>query len=275
MRAETYAMTEPIDLFVEIFAGSLEISTDIAPAIALEVEGKHADEVRVEQQEHSLAIYAPKPQGLGSSADWQVHIRVTIPPSSDVKVQSGSADVTQRGIISKLEAKAGSGVVFADQVSNSTLIDTGSGRISVNDVHGDVRLRTGSGGVLAGLIDAEAMISTGSGEAKIVRFNGELNFKTGSGGLTIDDACGAVRARTGSGTVSIGRIEHGEIDAKTGSGDVQVGVPTGTPVWTDVLSGRPVESTLPSAGEPKSGQNFVRLHARTGSGVVRLAPSDA
>lgn len=275
MRHEQFEAREPVELYVEIQGGSVHLDATGSTDVSVEIEGTHADEVLVEQRGRSLRVVAPRPRGLGGGREWAVDLRIRVPGDSDVIVQSGSAPVTQQGELRSMQCKAGSGHVVLDRVGRETLVDTGSGRITVAHLQGDARLRTGSGGVRAGRLDGEAIIATGSGDVSISDLLGELSFKAGSGSLSIERARGKVRGRTGSGDVSVGRLQHGEIDAKTGSGSVSVHVPEGTPVWTDVVSGRPVESTLPSAGEPAPGQDFVKLSARTGSGTVRLAPSES
>jgi hypothetical protein len=50
-----------------------------------------------------------------------------------------------------------------------------------------------------------------------------------------------------------------------------VGIPAGTPVWTDIssLTGR-IHSTLSGAGQPAEGQDHVEVRATTVSGNVSL-----
>jgi hypothetical protein len=54
---------------------------------------------------------------------------------------------------------------------------------------------------------------------------------------------------------------------------VHVGVPTGTPVWTDIttVSGR-IHNALEGVGEPAEGADHVELRATTVSGDVVLVP---
>ena len=52
---------------------------------------------------------------------------------------------------------------------------------------------------------------------------------------------------------------------------MRVGIPAGTPVWTDVntVTGS-IASNLESVGKPVDGQDHVELRATTVSGDVRL-----
>lgn len=274
MRVEKFPTDQTVELYVEIRGGDLQIEAAATATTVVEVEGLHADEVDIRQQGRTISVVAPRPRGMGGDGEWSINVRVTVPEHSDVIVQSGSAPTAQRGVLRSAQCKAGSGHVFLDEIESETLIDTGSGQISVNSADGDVRLRTGSGGVMAGRLSGDSLIATGSGNVKVVHLDGDLSFKAGSGDVAIGSARGRLSARTGSGNVQVEQMTAGEVDAKTGSGSVTVRVPAGTPVWTDILSGRAIESTLPSAGQPRDGQDHVRLLARTGTGVVRLAPSD-
>ncbi len=276
MRTETFQTPRPLQLDIEIRSGSVHVLAQEGLAeTVVEIEGEHADQVVLEQQGDSLWIDTPKARGLGSDREWAIDLRISTPAHGGVMVQSGSAPVTTEGSVRSVRIKAGSGNISVDESEAEALVDTGSGRIGVRNATGDVRLRTGSGGVEAAALRGEAMIATGSGHASVGSLTGNLGYKAGSGDLRIQQMRGELKARTGSGRITVDHLSHGEVDAKTGSGDVTVQVPTGTPVWTDILSGRPVESTLPSAGEPAPGQDHVKLVARTGSGVVRLRPAEA
>jgi DUF4097 and DUF4098 domain-containing protein YvlB len=96
-------------------------------------------------------------------------------------------------------------------------------------------------------------------------------IKTGSGDLELKRSEADVTLSTASGDLVIGRAPRGKIAAKNVSGDVLVGIPAGTPVWTDVntVTGS-VASNLQSAGRPADGQDYVELRATTVSGDVRL-----
>ena len=53
--------------------------------------------------------------------------------------------------------------------------------------------------------------------------------------------------------------------------DSSVGIPGGTPVWTDITSMTgAVRSSLAGAGAPTEGQDYVQLRAKTVSGDIYL-----
>ena len=109
---------------------------------------------------------------------------------------------------------------------------------------------------LAALADdmPPAVIKTGSGDVHVVDANTDLAMVTGSGDLQIDTA------------------HRGKFSAKGASGSIHVGIPAGTPVWTDIstVSGQ-IHSNVEGAGEPIDGADHIELRATTVSGDVVLS----
>ena len=104
-----------------------------------------------------------------------------------------------------------------------------------------------------GTSDAVAVVKTGSGDLRVRQAHDDVSMATGSGDFLIDLA------------------SRGRITAKGASGDVVVGIPAGTPVWTDVstVSGS-IRSSLEGAGQPAEGEDHVELRAKTVSGDIVL-----
>ena len=117
-----------------------------------------------------------------------------------------------------------------------------------------------------------AAVSTGSGDVVIDHSTSSVVVKTGSGNLEIGDAEGDVAMKTGSGDTVIRAARRGRITSKGASGNVQIGIPAGTPVWTDVttVTGR-LHSSIEGVGQPEPGADHVELRASTVSGDVVLA----
>ena len=151
------------------------------------------------------------------------------------------------------------------------LVQSGSGDIRSHAVRGDMRIKSGSGDVELGEVYGELGISTGSGDIAIGRAHGKASVKSGSGDTEIAEADGDVVLGTASGRLTVGRARVGTITANNVSGDVRIGVPAGTPVWTDISSvtGR-VKSNLQSVGAPRDGQEHLEVRATTVSGDVHL-----
>lgn len=267
----TFTTPERISLLVTIGGGDVVVDARDVDTTEVEVTGEHADDVMVEQRGDEVHVTAPPRRGglFGGRDDLQV--RVTLPTGSRVATRLGSADLTIRGAIGEASLKTGSGSIRAASITEDAVVESGSGDVSLASVDGDLRVSSGSGDIELGPLGGGAAVTTGSGSVRIDSVSHEVAAKTGSGDLDVGEAGGDVALRTGSGSITVGRAVRGQLLARTGSGNVRVGIPSGVPVWTDVQSGSgQVRSDLQGVGEPKEGQDYIELRAKTGSGNVYL-----
>lgn len=260
----------PVALYVEIGKGSVQVVATKTHESLVEVTGRDADDVRVEQSGDRISVVARQRTGF-RSGDSRLDVRVTVPTDSDLAVRTGSADITVDGTVASSQVRSGSGNVRMDTLGGPGTIETGSGDIAVDEVLGELRVKSGSGDVNIGHTESAVAISTGSGDVEIGSTNGPTVVKTGSGDLKVVDAQTDVSLSTGSGDLVIGAAQRGRVTAKGASGDVRVGIPAGIPVWTDVttVSGE-IRSSLSGAGEPAEGADHVELRAKTVSGDILL-----
>jgi DUF4097 and DUF4098 domain-containing protein YvlB len=107
--------------------------------------------------------------------------------------------------------------------------------------------------VEVGTTNDNAVVKTGSGDLKVVTSNADLSMSTGSGDVTVTTA------------------RRGRVSVKGASSDLSIGIPSGTPVWTDIntVTGS-IRSNLGGVGAPQEGQEHVQLEARTVSGDITL-----
>jgi DUF4097 and DUF4098 domain-containing protein YvlB len=227
---------EPIDLYVEIGKGSVEISASATTTTTLDIEGRDADEVEVSFENNRLTVIGPKDGGTWfSGGNRELRVQVELPTASDVGVKTGSADVEIEGQVNEVRVKTGSGDVTCDTFTGAAQIETGSGDVEI------------------GTTSAKAVVKTGSGDLKVVTANADVSMSTGSGDM------------------SIGTVRRGHVSLKGASSDVEIGIPAGTPVWADIntVTGS-VRSNLESVGAPQEGQEHVELQARTVSGDILL-----
>ncbi|WGX97432.1 DUF4097 family beta strand repeat-containing protein [Nocardioides sp. L-11A] len=263
----------PVKLVVENGRGRISVRAADQATTDVTLSGPRAAEVRVVQDSRRVDIRAPKPRGGIFGGGDELHIEVVVPLDSDLDARSGSAAVTAGGRLMTARVKSGSGAVTLDQAT-TVVVATGSGDVTVAEVDGDVRVRTGSGTVDLGRIERSATVSTGSGDVCLGQVLGTVVVKTGSGDLEVGESRADLTSRTGSGDVVVRTARCGRIHVKGASTRVHVGVPTGTPVWTDVttVTGR-VSSTLPPVGPPEAGADHVELRATTVSGDISLVPA--
>lgn len=264
----------PIRLYVENPAGRVVITAADREQTDVRLRGPHAAEVAVTRDGDRISVVAPKSRAGFFGGHQGLDIEVHVPTDSDAEVKCGSADIAATGRLGATRVKSGSGDVSFERLGGAAVIDTGSGDVSLVDVSGDLRIRSGSGDVAVERVTAAASISSGSGDIRITRAHGSLIVKTGSGDLEVVEADSDIASTTGSGDVVVRSARRGRISANGASGNVTVGVPSGTPVWTDLstITGR-VITTLPSAGEPEPGADHVELRATTVSGDIALVPA--
>jgi DUF4097 and DUF4098 domain-containing protein YvlB len=266
----TFSTPDPLAVYVELGAGSLTVEAADTSDSTVEVTGPRAEEFTVELAGRNLAVVAPKGRFLGFGTDEHT-VRVVVPTGSDLATKTGSADTETVGTLGSVRIKTGSGDVEVDRAEGPLVVDSGSGDIRCHQAAAEIRIKSGSGDVDLGDVRGTTGISTGSGDVVIGVAHERTVIKTGSGDLELKRSEADVSLATASGDLVIGHAPRGKITAKNVSGDVRVGIPAGTPVWTDVntVTGS-VASNLESVGKPADGQDYVELRATTVSGDVRL-----
>ncbi len=271
---KTFDTPNPIELYVELGSGDLDLRCGEVSQTTVDVVGKNAEDVVVEQRGEQIVVLAPSKKtgfmvGFGSSE--QLRVSVSLPHGSRLTTKLGSADLTAGGRLGETRVRAGSGDVRLDQVDGEAQIETGSGGIEIAAVHGELRLKSGSGDIEIDHLGDAAEISTGSGDVEIGRSSRPVQVKSGSGDLRVREAGEDVALSTASGDLVVDTMRRGQLAAKNVSGDIRVGIPAGIPVWTDIstVTGS-VRSNLQGAGQPAEGQDYVELRAKTVSGDVLL-----
>jgi DUF4097 and DUF4098 domain-containing protein YvlB len=268
--SQTFQTPDPVELYVELGSGSLTVEATDTDQTRVEISGPRADDFTVEQRGRHVVVVPPKSRFFGIGTDDHV-VRVVVPTGSDLATKTGSADTETIGSLGVIRLKTGSGDVEVERADGPMVVDSGSGDIRCHEATAEVRIKSGSGDVDLGDVRGTTGISTGSGDVVIGVAHERTVIKTGSGDLELKRAQADVSLTTASGDLVIGLAPRGRITAKNVSGDVRVGIPAGTPVWTDVntVSGS-VASNLTSVGKPADGQDYVELRATTVSGDVRL-----
>lgn len=262
---------QPVDLFVEIGKGLIDITATETTESHVEISGRDAEQVTVRCDGRKLTIVGPRQRGL-FGADSRLDVHLTVPTDSTAVVRTGSADTTVRGRIGTGQFKSGSGDVRLEAVGGPLLVESGSGNIYAESAADALRVKSGSGDVVIGASPGTASISTGSGDVRMGSSAGQTVVKTGSGDLEVGDSTDDVSLATGSGDLVVARAHRGRISAKGASGDVRVGIPAGIPVWTDITTVTgDIRSNLNGAGKPEEGSDHVEVRARTVSGDIVLA----
>lgn len=261
----------PVSLYVENGSGSVQVLATDTTESTVEVSGRRADEVQVTQDGDEISVIAPEHRSGFRGGDQKLDFAITVPTDSELVVKTGSADVTATGRYGSAKVKSGSGDVQIDALQGAAVIQTGSGDIRVGFAEQELQIKSGSGDVVVDGARAASSISTGSGDVKLGTCHGPSVVKTGSGDLEVIESHNDIAMSTGSGDLTVKTAHRGRLTAKGASGDVRVGIPAGTPVWTDItsVSGQ-IHSMIEGAGQPEEGADHIELRARTVSGDIVL-----
>lgn len=266
---QTFNTPAPITLYVELGAGRLNTVASESGEASVEVSGPRAEEFHVGFDGKRIDVIAPHGRffGRGDSHD----VKVRVPSGSELITKMGSADTTTSGTLGLVALKSGSGDIAIERAEGPVVIESGSGDIKGQEFADEVRIKSGSGDIDVRDVRGKTGISTGSGDVVLGTVHAKTVIKTGSGDLQVHRSEGDVSLTTASGDLTVGTAPRGKVTAKNVSGDVRVGIPSGTPVWTDIstVTGR-VRNNLESAGKPGKDQDYVELRASTVSGDVHL-----
>lgn len=258
-----FPATGPIDVLVEVSAGSVRIAAEQTETVTVDVRstasrqhsGELADEVQVDFADGRLEIVEPPQRHSWLRFTGGLDVSVTLPAGSRCWVTTASADVNISGELGSLAAKTASGKVVADAITGTAEVSTVSGRIRVNEAAGQVSAKSASGAVELGQV--------GSG----------LDVNTVSGKVEIGKADADATIRTASGRVKIGSLSRGRAEIATVSGEIKVHIAKGAGVYLDVssLTGRVTSELEPPES---SGQVDLRVQCRSISGGVKIGRAE-
>lgn len=259
-----------VRLYTEIGKGSVQVVATDTTETRVEVVGRDAEHVQVRQDGDQITVVGPKQRGI--FGDHRLDVVVRLPSDSTITVRTGSAGIAVRGTVGGGQLKSGSGDVVVEVAAGALSAETGSGDIRVDEARAELKAKSGSGDVVVAEAAAGVLVSTGSGDVQVSRAHGAVVVKTGSGDVKVGDAGSDVSVTTGSGDLVVGTARRGRVTAKGASGDVHVGIPAGTPVWTDIstVAGE-IRSSLNGAGQPQEGADYVEVRAKVVSGDIVLA----
>lgn len=199
----------------------------------------------------------------------RTRVEVSVPAASRVTVTTKGGDVTIGAPCDELRVESGSGDVEVREGAATAHLRTGSGEITVASA-GSLSASTGAGDIDVDTAGTAALKS-GSGDITVASVEGRLDAQTASGDIDVRDAGGDVSVKTASGDATVAGIRRGKVHASTASGDLSLSFAAGVPVWTDAttVSGD-IDNALSARGEPRDGQDFVEVVARTVSGDLTL-----
>lgn len=235
MPQRTFQIAEHARLFINNHSGSVIIrrgeqnvitvnATKRASGIGTNPEHIH---VRTEQRGDTIDISTMVDWNLFQFGMRSVNFEITVPPSCDLQLHTGSGSMELQGTSGDIRARTGSGRIEASNLQGQIALRTGSGSLHGNNIQGQINLQTGSGRIsfysLNGAMDAK----TGSGRIEIEQsfLGGVSHFSTGSGRIDFEGAIDPrsnIEFKTGSGGINMRLADNSAfiLDAHTGSGGV-------------------------------------------------------
>ncbi|MGH3805839.1 MAG: DUF4097 family beta strand repeat-containing protein [Pseudonocardiaceae bacterium] len=291
IRQQEFECDGPVDVWVELDSGRLDVALEEGPAgadrVTVQIRPDAASqpwnigigslltwlgeqtgatppsELAAEAVRRTMVDFTGQRLTVRTPQDFPLRtvpltIEVNAPPGSSINARSGSADVAVTGVTAGLDAATGSGQVRAQWCTGAAEVRTGSGDVQLRTVLGRLQVRTGSGKVDVISAEGSGTVQTGSGDVMLGTVKHDVSARTGSGDLTVVDACA------------------GGLELTTGSGQLRVGIHSGVLAELDVSSGSGhARSDLPVGGPPPGSDVPLRVRARTGSGdaLVTTAPS--
>jgi len=254
----TVSTTEPVDLKLKTFDGTLTVRSWDKNEVFVEIERRAPDQsaadalvVNQTQDGNKITIEAVSPaerRVVNFNNGHSVNFTITVP----------------RRVA--LEASTGDGGINVDDLQGAVDLNSGDGRIIVSRLDGQLKAHTGDGTIridqAAGKVDADS----GDGSIEITGRLDDLAVRTGDGPVRIDASNGSAmkndwRITTGDGRVAL-RLPsdfNAAIDASTGDGTVHVdGIDT--PRSSDESERRRVVGQLGTGG--------ATLHIRSGDGSI-------
>lgn len=270
MNERHFETHEPVALYVENGRGQVHVVATETTESTVRVTGQEADDVDIDFSGGRLVVVAPQRRGGWLAGENRLEMSITVPTGSSLSTKLGSSDLDVRGELSEATVKSGSGDVSLETLTAASRVETGSGDVVLGTAAA-LQVKSGSGDVRLGEVRAGLEASTGSGDVQIRACHAEAVVKTGSGDLQVGSSDGDLTFSTGSGDLTVDSAGAGRVTVKGASSDVHLGVPAGTPVWTDIstVSGR-IRSALQSSGQPQDGADHLEVRARTVSGDITL-----
>jgi hypothetical protein len=255
--------SDPIDIVINIAAGSIAVAAEPTDATTVSIEpassrrnaAQLAAEIQVSFSNGRLEIIQPKTVNfLRGHAG--LDLTVKAPPGSRCKVETASADVACVGQLGELDAKAASGDVTAASVTGPLSVTTASGDVWLEDAGGT------------------ASVNTASGDVQLRQAAGDVTARTASGDVSIGTAASSVEVNTASGDIKIHNASAGTASTRTVSGDTQIDVPAGTGVYLDLssLSGQISNELQETDG---SGSTSLNISCRSVSGDIKIVRASA
>ena len=185
-----------------------------------------------------------------------LEVVLEVPTSTDLQVNTGSADLGVRGTVAGIDFR------------------TGSGEVRFENVDGDVKIKSASGDMQGRSVQGHLACHGASGDVEVDTVRGGVTMRTASGDIELGEVDGGLSVSTVSGDVTIGALREGDAKVRSVSGDIEIGVAQGVGVFLDVQSSSgEVASNLDAAAELGGGVADLEINASSVSGDITIRRS--
>jgi len=269
---DTYPTPEPIQLFVRIPRGHVEIIATETQETTVDVERTDArsawvagaDDVRIDFRDSrrssgQLLVVADKNRHGWFTKNASYEVKIETPNGAVVDVVTASAEVSGKGRFESVNVR------------------TASGDVSFENVTGTMRIKSASGDLRVDEAGGAATLASTSGDIHVGDAGGHVQASLVSGDLKVDHVAEGITARTVSGDVSLQAVDKGAVDLNSVSGDSVIAIRPGKRVWMDVMSTTGdtfCDLDASGGGEAGSGSD-VDIRVKTVSGDVRIIRATA
>lgn len=246
-RRESFEVGERPRIEVNLPSGDAVFLPGEPGSVEILIEGRHADELVVEQRGGRVVLRAS--ERLGSRWD-NFDVAVRTPAGADLEIRAASADVDVQVALGSLEAGLASGDLRAGEIEDDVSVESASGDVELGEVGGNL------------------IVSTASGDVLLRQAGGRVALHTASGEVRLGSVLSALSVSTQSGDFEVEHYAGGDLVCNSTSGDVRIGLPSGRTLDVDLNT---VSGDIRSDFSPENGDGATaRLRVKTISGEIVL-----
>ena len=260
-------------LIVEVDFGSIEINTNAANEITVEIlrkitrENKAAEEaflrehpVKFAKEGNTLTISSQAKPKLRNK--WERNQRneakytITVPAQFEADLKTAGGPVSVNDLHGDVQAKTGGGSFSFSGLRGVLDAHTAGGPIQVKDCEGPLKLGTSGGRIEVAEGGGSLKGDTAGGPVNVRNFRGPATLGSGGGGITLENVTGRIEATTSGGPISaqFSAPLSEEVRLQTSGGTVNLSAPENSAFDLDAsTAGGRVESEWFVTGNKEEG----------------------
>jgi hypothetical protein len=293
---KTFSATSGGTLVVEVAFGSIEVTTNAASEVAVDVwrkvtrssktaEKEYLTENPVEftQDGNTITVRCRRADqekkgwsiwGNGNRNEAKYTIRV--PAQFNAKLNTAGGPIGVSDLTGEVKAGTSGGALKLARIHGPLTGNTSGGAIRVSDSEGEIKVGTSGGGIEVAGGSGSLKGNTSGGRISVNEFSGPIAVSTSGGGISIEKATGKVEGNTSGGSINVSFAAPVKEDIKlsTSGGGVTVKVVGGSAFNLDAsTSGGGVTCDLPVTVTGKQERNRLKGPVNGGGPNVVLRTS--